>query len=294
MQKTPSASRAKRVLRLLAIFLVLTIAVSVFVPLFKNKTSTNSIVPIPPTLNPAPTPEYGGVNLISSDFTTEDDYNTVFNFNWKSVYTELTDGRLCISSDVSGDEYHTNYYSVSKDMEFDFSSAEYITLDYDIELYLNDSISAGLRFLDENSKGISGVGGYTSLLYFTPIINGNGYTVDVNQGGTLTLATIDNSCHVTIVYRFDHSNYRNSVALVYIDGSYVGQMKKFAITDIAKLGGFRIHQTTSNNKNFPDYIYLDNYSVNAFANGYDGALTMLFENSEYKLQDCSDSLLFEG
>ena len=112
---------------------------------------------------------------------------------------------------------------------------------------------------------------------------------------TKTRLYFDDTLHFTYVYNF--SEWKNGTvkpeANVYINGSYFATLHPCKDIAVVKYSQFRFHIPQKYLKSREGGYDITNVTFNYFMNNYNGAICELFENHNIKLQDCTDSILFE-
>ena len=240
-----------------------------------------------PNASGIPVGEFGGIELINDDFNS-------------GVGTKLTeiscsmdhrqdngDGKIEVYTETSS-EYHANF-SINQTID----GYDVMMVDFDLEIdNLDDTLSIYTVYRNSEGNIVGAAPGCSQ--YLNVFRNGDKleYYVSVN-GAFEHVGSSSLFAHITLIYRYNRDNYRASDALVYVDGNYVTSIDGFIKSSVCKASSLRLHQLNTNNTSSPDCFYVDNYSVYVFETGYDGAINYLFGNTEYTLQECSDSILFE-
>ena len=233
--------------------------------------------------------EFGGINLINSDMSDGGPLRSAIG----KVYGHSDTYPYEYRSSSLNAEYHINFALQESNISVKMRDVDIITFDLDLTLDLNDRIQLGA--LCKNSSGDLVPSNKTNSKYLQIVPVGDGsYELCIIQNSALqSVATTDSSFHLTIVYQFNHENYSDSVAAVYLDGKYITSLPNFVSGEVSFVTDFRIHQEAKYNLHDDDVIAFSSYVVNAFERGYDGAINELIEDTSMTLQECSDSILFE-
>ena len=234
---------------------------------------------------PSDEAEFGGVNLNN----TEELYASKvsgLSYNLISGKYEQTTG---IDTELLG-----NFYILPDDGKIIVSEWDTITVDIDITYDSNDTTMFGVLSYSANNKITPSKSGYSKFINLSGRDDGSCVLSVMDGGSQSTLAVVDNSFHLTIVYNFNHSDYTQSSANVYVEGVYVGEIPCFTSSDLYSFNRIRIQQMISNNSWEDDQIGLSNLVVNGFERGYDGAINELLDDTSITLQECSDSILYKN
>ena len=237
-----------------------------------------------------PPAKFGGINLINSDMSDGGPLRSAIGKVYGYSDTYPYEYR---SSSLSA-EYHINFALQESNISVKMRDVDIITFDMDLTLDLKDRIQLGA--LCKNSSGdlVSSNKSNSKFLQIVPSDDGS-YELCIIQSSALkSVATTDSNFHLTIVYQFNHENYSDSVAAVYLDGKYVTSLPNFVSGEVSFVSDFRIHQEGKYNLHDDDVIAFSSYVVNAFERDYDGAIIDALEDPSIDLQDCPDSVLYRS
>lgn len=232
-----------------------------------------------------PSAKFGGITLN----TAEELYATkLTGLSYNQIsgkYQQTTD----IDTELLG-----NYRLLSDDGNIVVSEYDVVTLDIDITYESSDVTMFGVLSYNQAGKLTSSKNGYSKFLYLVSRDDGSCALSVMDSGTYKTLAVVDDSFHLTIVYKFSHHDYTMSLAYVYVDGVYIGEIPNYTSSDLYSLNRIRIQQSSTGNSYTDDQIGLSNLVINGFERDYDGAIIDALEDPSIDLQDCPDSVLYRS
>lgn len=199
--------------------------------------------------------------------------------------TDVADSQI-LAALVLADEGNTVY----------FHDVGYCTFDFDISL---EGMSNRVTFLNyyrkETSSACASQGDYHRI-YAQNKDGMVGFYVDSDNDKEMELVKRipSTTFHITFVYKHDFDNPYFSEGQVYVNGEYICDIPRVVGPTAFRIANFRISVLPSDNLVNEGILSIDNININIFEAGYEGAIEWLFLDEDIKLQDCSDSVLFEG
>lgn len=256
-----------------------------------------------------PVDAFGGEAIFSEDFENPDAdlvANKRFTMNGnsynlrydKSQITGSFDGALSFThtgtGGISSELLAIMYLSNGDDQVF-YDDIDYLSLDFDISLSeFYDRLLLTTYYIDE-SGSVTVPGDYNKL-YMQNVDGFVNFCIDSDSDGEKEIVkTIpSDSFHLTVIYKHDHINSYYTVGRAYVNGEYLCDIPRSAGSFAARIASFRFAVPAKYNLNNNGTFSIDNIAINIFERDYDGAIGWLFKDTSYSLQECSDSVLFEG
>ena len=229
--------------------------------------------------------EFGGVSPILHSVAYQSD---------SGDFTQIEGGHLfSFGDDITASEIYISYMYEVDGVFKNESSPEYLTFDFDIALDGYESKLLPYLLFFDGSKNV----GTTQIVILSS--EGDNTLVEYQDNGVVKKSRVylDDVLHFTYVYNFTDVNAGGMVrpeVNVYINGvffeNYYPCGGDVRVTKF--LNHFRFHTPKKYCKVREGGFKLTNVECNYFSQGYEGAITELFESHLIKLQDCTDSILF--
>lgn len=257
--------------------------------------------------------EFGGQTIASYDFGERlvfnsrydyEDYPGVFNEgSIKYGYINTDDGCFEFRNDESGvyDSPYFGFYlkdtQTSKSDGLRLDSCDYITIDYNMSTSTGYIFDNGQLSLDVRNSDLGFARGSSRLQMFNIDAYQGLYKINSFEGQEMTIN--DSSLnHFTWVIYINHEDISSSWALIYVNGYYAFTFTNIFASESCSIASFRFDRSDKYaTEGWAESICFDNFTVNVFGEGagdYNGAIASLFEDSSITLDDCIDSVLYEG
>lgn len=255
-------------------------------------------------------PAFGGIRLIRNEFTEAlvfenksdfEPYPGVFLENGSVRYgaPDTDDGYFRYSTDEfnTGDvnSYMGFYLRDSQTTKTDglyLSKYDYITIDFD--MWSDTTYFSDMKLkLDVRSSN----GGFACGNDLIRIQSGPVPSLLLNGEKVRTFNGPYDINHLTWVISINNDNLADSYAYLYVDGKYVCVIDDIFTNSSLYISNFRLETNSGSVALEGTSICFDNFEVNAFGDGggdYKGELTSLFADPEIRLENCIDSILYNG
>ncbi len=244
------------------------------------------------TLPSIPVSDFGGTPIYEPK--SDQDYEGLLKHN-RNVTLSYRDDGFTINTDEAVNQEHYVDLKIHRYSDYFYiDSSSFLTVDFDIDM---SEMYDQYRLLTLFRKESGSLAHRNSLyLYLGFDDQSNKYTASLMQDGVLQTVWESKNpvAHLTFVYNLKHDVPSESLVQWYIDGKCVGSATHFLSDEAAFVGAFRVYSYATSDVTDFDKISINNFVVNNFAYGYEGAINYLFNSTEYTLQECSDSILFEG
>lgn len=246
---------------------------------------------------------FGGELLVNSNSSTYN-YDACFDYikgNKSGVATgSVSDNKITLSSSASSTDDHYWDIYLGDNQSVKLSDYSFMTVDFDIDMTnLVDRYRIFCPFRDE-ADSLAGLGEkYYFYIDFDEDLNK--YTALLFENGDFQTVweSMNGVSHFTFAYSFNQTSLPDSVLNIYADGEFICSMAGFISNNAVYTKCLRIGLPSLSSLGFfnenkgGDMLVIENYQVNVFEKGYDGAINYLFDDPDITLQECSDSVLFE-
>ncbi|MBQ8289971.1 MAG: hypothetical protein IJY01_03780 [Clostridia bacterium] len=197
-------------------------------------------------------------------------------------FTYTTDDYEAIIA--SGANKASSYVILCAPLEVDTYPA--IMYDVDVKLSSGFPISFGIRpdFRDTYENGSFGT---TTVINESTISYVNGNFCPYNSNDVL-YSGVPEEYHYTFIL------WRDGTASIYVDGNFVCKTEKVYNENTTVIPGLRISLSFKEDVSADVIASFDNVQITSFSEAYDGTLLFLKDNHTIKLQEVSDSVLYEA
>lgn len=236
--------------------------------------------------------KFGGITLANSN-ADGFDYKSCLRQSSSSVYGKVSysSSKQCnsifLNSPEANKTYH--YWDLNLDVgenDVFIDSYSYMTVDFDLDM---SEMYDEYRFLTVFRNASEALAHHESFyIYFDYDESTGNYLGYFVEKGVKKIFLNSNSSrvHVTSVYYFNQEKPSDSVVNFYINGIYVGNTINFLDNDASYARAFRIYCYNGLNVTDNDVICIENYQINVFELGYEGAINNLFNNADITLDSC--------
>lgn len=255
--------------------------------------------------------EFGGQTIASYDFSEDLIFNSQYDYeDYPGVFNEGSIKYGSIDTNYNYFRFMNEETGVYKSPYFGFylkdtqtsksdglrlDSCDYITIDYD--MWSNDCFfDNGQIALDVRNSNSAFAKGSSRLQMFVMDAYFQKGKINSYEGQECTI-DMTPRYHYTWVIYINHNDISSSTAQIYLDGKCIFTFVDIFASDACTISSLRFDRSDKYCSEFTESICFDNFTVNVFGEGdgdYNGAIASLFEDSSITLDDCVDSILYEG